>query len=106
MVVVVDDDVVVVAVSISVDDEVISTDRLMDSQPTSREGVNKEVFVVANASEEGDADVDGLTTYLPWFLKCLLTNANEAKQLWFCKSVKLEKFWNIEDVEEEFWKDI
>lgn len=65
MVVVVDDDVVVVAVSISVDDEVISTDRLMDSQSISREGVNKEVFVVANASEEGDADVDGLTTYLP-----------------------------------------
>lgn len=39
------------------------------------------------------ADVDGLTTYLPWLLKRLRTFVNEAKQLFVCNSVNGLKFW-------------
>lgn len=66
------EDVVFVVVS---DDEVISTVLFRENED--------DVVVVA----KGVVVVEGLTTYLPWLLKRLRTNVNEAKQLLVCSSV-------------------
>lgn len=79
------------------EDEVISTVWFIDNAEGVAAAAAKGIVVF-----EDDDDDDGLTTYLPWLLKRLRTNAKEAKQLCVWNSVNGVKFWNME----EFVKDI